>query len=259
MNNGKYVKMDTVIEGVYRDYGFDNLDWIHCIEWIGECLDLIGAPLTYIEKATDGNEKLGHKSPIIIEENRGKLPCDMHKLISSFYNNEGNWIPMRVNTDSTHIAYFCNMSEDAHRNSDITYKLNNNYIFTDFKEGEVMMVYMANPTDENGYPMIPDNVKYKKACQAYIAQRVLLKKRIQGKSVSGDVVMAIDQDCAWYTAAADSSSRIPTIDKMESWKNNFLKLIPDVNSHATAFRGDGVMERRFNNSYNEARNKNNLR
>ena len=73
MLNGKYIKLDRIIENVYRDYGFDNLDWIHCVEWIGECLDLIGAPRTYIEKSTDGNEKLGHPSPIIIEDNRGKL------------------------------------------------------------------------------------------------------------------------------------------------------------------------------------------
>lgn len=251
--------MDTVIEGVYRDYGFDNLDWINCVEWIGECLDLIGAPLTYIEKATDGNEKLNHQSPISIVENRGKLPCDMHKLIQTFYCDNKNWLPMRVNTDTTHISYYCNTSLDANRICDLTYKLNNNHIFTSFKDGEVVMVYLANPTDENGYPMIPDNVKYKKACQAYIAQRMLLKKQIQGKSINPNVIQAIDQDCYWYIAAADSSSRIPTIDKMESWKNNFVKLIPNINSHAGAFRSDGQMEKRFNNSHNEARNNNNLR
>lgn len=254
MNNGKYIKMDRVIENVYRDYGFDNLDWIHCVEWIGECLDLIGAPMTTIEMATDANEKLGHPSPIVITENRGKLPCGMHRLVQAFRCVNGDWLPMRVSTDTSHVAYHCNKSIDATRECDLTYKLNNDHIFTSFDDGEVVMVYKANPTDENGFPMIPDNIKYIKACQAYVAQKVLFKKRIQGKEVGRDVINTIDQDVSWYISAADSSARIPTIDMMESWKNNFTKLIPDINSHATAFRGDGKMEQRFNNSTNDVRN-----
>lgn len=247
--------MDRVIENVYRDYGFDNLDWIHCVEWIGECLDLIGAPRTYIEKITDANEKLGHGNAIEIVDNRGKLPCDMYSLIQAFRCQNGNYIPMRVSTDTSHIAYHCTASKDFGRDSELTYKLNNNYIFTSFDEGEVILAYLANPTDENGYPMIPDNIKFIKACQSYIAQKVLMKKQIQGKSINPNVIQAIDQDTAWYTAAADSSARIPTIDDMESWKNNFLKLIPDINSHGTAFRGDGQMEQRFNNSTNDYKNR----
>ena len=259
MMNGNYIPMNRVIENVYRDYGFDNLDWIHCVEWIGECLDLIGAPLTYIEKATDGNEKLGHQSPIIITENRGVLPCDMHQLIGAFRCIDGNWIPMRVSTDTTHIAYKCNQTDDYTRTSGETYKLNNGHIFTEFGEGEVIMVYMANPTDAEGFPMVPDNIKYIKACQAYIADKVMFKKEIQGKSISGRVVNKIETDLAWYTGAADSAARIPTIDQMESWKNNFTKLIPNINSHAGAFRSDGMMERRFNNSNNNNNNSNSRR
>jgi hypothetical protein len=255
MNNGKFIGIDRIIENVYRDYGFDNLDWIHCVEWVGECLDLIGAPRTYIEKINDGNEKLGHSSPTVIAENRGKIPCDLYKVVSAFRCLNGNLYPMRVSTDTTHVGYHCTDSTDFTEDSDITYKLNNGFIFTSFDEGEVVFVYQANPVDDDGYPMVPDNIKFIKACQSYIAQKVLMKKQIQGKSINPNVIMAIDQDTAWYTAAADSSARMPTVDDMESWKNNFIRLIPDVNSHRKAFRGDGAMEKRFNNSTNEHNNR----
>jgi hypothetical protein len=251
MMNGKYIKLDRVIENVGRDYGFTELNWINCVEWVGECLDLIGAPMTYIQKATDGNESLGHQLPITIEDNRGKIPCDLHKLIQGFRKEGGSYIPMRVSTDTTHISYLCNDTVSNSANLENTYKLNNGYIFTSFDAGEVMLVYMANPTDERGYPMIPDNIKYIKACQAYIGDKMIFKKEIQGHPVSGRVVQKIEQELAWYTAAADSSARIPTIDEMESWKNNFIKLIPNINSHASAFRSDGQMEKRFNNSTND--------
>ena len=252
MNNSKFVTIDRIIESVIRDYGFDNIDWIHCVEWIGECLDLIGAPKTYIEKATDANEKLGHGCPIEITDNRGELPCDMYSLIQGFRLQNNNWLPMRVSTDTTHVSYHCTNSSDYHRmDTDLTYKLNNNYIFTSFKTGEVVLVYLANPTDENGYPMIPDNIKYIRACVAYVANKILFKKQVQGKSVNPRVATQIEQDVSWYISAADSSSRTPTMDEMESWKNNFIKLIPNINSHAGAFKSDGMMERRFNNTINE--------
>ena len=250
MLNGKFIKVDRVLENVYRDYGFEDLDWIHCVEWIGECLDLIGAPKTYIEKATDGQEKLGHPNHIEIVDNRGTLPCDMLSIVQAFRCINGNLEAMRVTTDTKHIHYNCTSSKDWTSNSQLTYKLNNNHIFTSFDEGEVMMVYLANPTDENGLPMIPDNIKFIKACQAYIGSKMILKMQIKGKAVNPRAEQKIETDLAWYTGAADSAARIPSIDEMESWKNMFLKLIPEVNNHANGFSADGQMERRFNNSTN---------
>lgn len=259
MLNGKYIELDRVIENVYRDYGFDNLDWIHCVEWIGECLDLIGAPKTYIKKATDGNEKLNHDTPIVIADYRGTIPCDVHKLVQAFKKDGSAWTPMRVSTDTAFISYYCNESDDYNRDSEHTYSLNNGIIHTSFKTGEVVLEYLGNPTDDRGYPMLPDNIKYIKACQAYIAKKVLMKKQIQGKSINPNVINSIEQDSAWYIGAADTAARIPTMDEFESWKNNFLKLIPDINSHSSAFRGDGYMERRFNNSNNDSNSSNRRR
>jgi len=174
----------------------------------------------------------------------------MYRLIQAFKVVGKEWIPMRVNTATNHISYFCNLSEDASRVSDIVYKLNNGFIFTDFEVGEVVMVYLANPTDDRGYPMIPDNIKYIKACSSYIANKVMRKRQIQGHTINPNAMASIEQDSLWYLAAANSSARIPTYDEMESWKNNFIQLIPNINSHASAYRVDGEEEKRYNSSNN---------
>jgi len=259
MLTSKLIKIDRVLENVYRDYGFDNLDWIHCVEWIGECLDLIGAPKTYIEKSTDGNEPLNHPNRIEIVEGRGVLPCDIHSLVQAFKCSGGGLQAMRVSTDTTLASYNCLDSVDAGRDSELTYKLNNNHIHTSFDDGHVVMVYLANPTDERGYPMIPDNIKFIKACQAYVGDKMLFKKEVQGHSVSSRVVTKIEQDVSWYISAADSAARMPTMDEMESWKNMFLKLIPEINNHAGAFRANGKQEKRFNATNNTYRGNNNAR
>lgn len=258
MNNGRFIKIDRVLENVYRDYGFEDMDWMNAVEWAGECLDLIGAPRTYIEKSTDGHEDLGHPEPITIEDYRGKLPCDMYKLIQAFRCIDGEWIPMRVSTDNSFISYFCSSTKDIQRDSEYTYKLNKDHIFVNFEEGEVVLAYWANPTDERGYPMIPDNIKYVKACQSYIGLKMIQKKMIQGKQIAPSVIQFMEQEYYFNVAAADSSARIPTIDDMESWKNNFIRLYPNINSHRTAFRADGAQEKRFNNSSNNSKNSNNL-
>ena len=259
MLNGRFIKINRVIENVHRDYGFENLNWIDCIEWIGECLDLIGAPKTYVEKATDGQEKLGHPNVINIIEGRGSIPCEMFSLVQAFKRDGKNLTPMRVTTDTTMVSYQCSGSSDYNRDSEYTYKLNNGHIFTSFDDGEVVMVYMANPTDEDGYPMVPDNIKFIKACQAYVGSKMILKLQLKGKTINPRAEQKIETDLAWYTGAADSAARIPTIDEMESWKNMFLKLIPEINNHSNAFRADGQMERRFNNSTNQYLNGGNIK
>ena len=42
MLNGKYVSLESIVERVYRDTGFEiDIDWIDVAEWIGSVIDLI--------------------------------------------------------------------------------------------------------------------------------------------------------------------------------------------------------------------------
>ena len=37
--NGKYVRIENILERVYTDYGFeDDLEWMSAINWIGDAL-----------------------------------------------------------------------------------------------------------------------------------------------------------------------------------------------------------------------------
>jgi len=79
MLNGKYVSLESIVERVYRDTGFEiDIDWIDVAEWIGSVIDLINAPMQYIERITDDVDK-----PYIeIVNGRGELPCD-----DTYYSN----------------------------------------------------------------------------------------------------------------------------------------------------------------------------
>ena len=80
MLNGKYVSLESIVERVYRDTGFEiDVDWIDVAEWIGSVIDLINAPMQYIERITDDVDK--HYIEIV--NGRGELPCDLIRIIQT--------------------------------------------------------------------------------------------------------------------------------------------------------------------------------
>jgi len=269
---GKFVEYKQIIDGVYRDYGFtEQLDWTDAIEWIGDALDLIGAPKQYVDMITDGNEEIGHPCPIAITNYRGLLPKGMVYIVAA---REGNTkVPMQYSTHTFHKGlqkYEADVPELSYTwfgtetfdspfistgnnlvkspsESTLTYTLSDCYIFTNFEEGLVELAYKSFPVDSNGYPMIPDNIKYIKAIKAYIAERIAMKLYINDK-MTKDKFMFISSEKDWYIGAATIAGLMPSIDEMESWKAQMVRLIPSINQHATEFRFAGNGEKMINHN-----------
>jgi len=127
--------------------------------------------------------------------------------------------------------------------SELTYTINGGKIFTSFSEGQVEMSYYAYPTDENGFPMIPAHVKYQEAVKNYIAHRVSKKLAISGK-LSMAIANDLEQEWLFYCASAANQARMPSLDQMESLKNQWLRSIPNINEHQSGFRSQNEPERR---------------
>ena len=67
----KYVSVNEIIEGVYRDSGIqEELDIWDVIEWAGEALELIGAGVSYVDLIGE----------VCVENHKVKLPCNFHSL-----------------------------------------------------------------------------------------------------------------------------------------------------------------------------------
>jgi hypothetical protein len=261
MLNGKYISIKTIIEGVYRDYGFSNdLDWVDALEWAGEVLDLISAPKQYISKVTDGNSELQHPCPIKIENYRGCLPEDLSSIISvREYTEQIEMLPsadtffldrrvpqttLDTNTDFTSPL---KVDQNLYCGDKIQYKIQNNHIFTSFKEGEVEISYRALPVDCDGLPLIPDNIKYINAVKHYIAAKIAFRMFIQDK-INGQKLQKIEQERDWYIGAATTAGVNPTLDEMESWKNQWLRLIPSINQHSNSFRYHSEPSKQINHN-----------
>jgi len=126
-----------------------------------------------------------------------------------------------------------------------TYRLNAGNIETNFEDGFVELVYQGFVLDCNGFPMIPDDVRFEKAVESYLIERLDYKKWRRGE-ISDKVYAKSERESAWYIASARSKGNLPSIDKMESWKNAMLRSIIRPNQHAHGFRYLGTQERRKN-------------
>lgn len=311
--SGKLVSLKTIVERVYMDFGFNySLSFTEAAEWAGSLLALLKAPLILKH----------HVEEIVIDEGRGKLPCDLESIIQTARKVQGvgdgcatgviatldrgtqyveisaidivnrkmrlcgcnsfttceecttvegdvppcepsrpiirrygggterpsfRLEPMRWATDSFNNNMHCT-DNDYGCKSATTYTVNGNYIFTSFDQGSVMMAFLAIPTDEEGYPLIPADEWWRQAVQYEIAYKIAMKLFIQG-NIADKVYQHIERERDWKVAQAVNKSKMPSIDEMESFKNQWLKLIPNYNNHATFFKNMQVPERMFNHPY----------
>ncbi len=248
MLNGNFVKLERVMTGIYRDFGHSSeIDWIECVEWIGECLSLLGTAGQYIEKVTDGNADLYHADAITIENYRGKLPSDIVYILQAWNCETNN--PMSYSTDSFHTAYYCEGFTKCCPGCKDTYKLNDGYIFTSFEEGTVKLAYRAFPTDEDGLPLIPDNPAFIEACKWYVMEKLAFRLLTREK-MNFNVYNLYDQNKAWYIGKAQVQAVMPNYDKMENLQAMFLRLIPQLQENRNRYKGIGKLEQRFHHNLN---------
>ena len=224
---GKHVDVSHIIERIYRDYGFDlEIKYDEVVEWIWDVIALIGAPQSFTDKVTDGST--GMPQPIVVANYRGNLPVDLHKVhLARDYDTK---MPMILKGST----YLRDSEQIYIKESQYTYTLNDNYIFTSFEEGNVELHYEAFPTNNLGMPLVPDDIKFVMATQSYIAERIGFKLWLQDH-LSQRKYEKLEQERLYYIGAAQTRAATPSIDEMEGIKNRFLRLRVNPDLHDTSF------------------------
>jgi hypothetical protein len=235
----KYVSVYEIIEGVYRDSGIqEELDIWDVIEWAGEALELIGAGVSYVELIGE----------LCVSGHKVKLPCNFHSLEQISYNgiplplcsgtfgaistNSGNATKNVIDGKEVDATNFP-LTDSENKNGNCYY-INDNFIVTSFDKGCLLVSFRGINVDKEGFPMIPDNVSYKKAVKAYIQTMV---DRIWWRrgSLQEAVFRDSQRDWEWYVKQARGSASMPNLDQMENIKNQWVKLKPNMNSSRTFF------------------------
>lgn len=126
------------------------------------------------------------------------------------------------------------------------YYVEDGYIKTSFESGKLCLSYKAFPTDAECYPLVPDDISYKEAMFWYIFKKLLLRGM---QPANGFDYMTANQQWQYYCTQARNAAVYPDIDRMESFMNQWVRLIPNINRHDNAFENLGTREDVYRGNY----------
>lgn len=278
--NGNFVSFYSIVERVYRNAGYQQVDWTEAIEHIADALRLIGAKDAFKIVSTNG---LGTSpDPLEIVDYRAALPTGYinyiaaRKLKISTDGTISDFYPMVYATDLFHGTPIRKVLEDvtpgtydtfdwdidldtgnavvtplivegvrniSYGDYEYTYRMNNSYIETNFETGYVELLYLSFVTDEHGFPMIPDNIDFIKAVECYIIERLDYKAWRRG-TLSKQIYDDSEANWCIYADKAQIKASIPSLNQMEALKNSLLRTNQRVDSHNISFKYNNVSERR---------------
>lgn len=232
-------------------------------EWVGEAIEKIGSVGQLIRKVSGVNG-----SPVLeIKQNQTRIPSDLFRLNQVAYSNtpNGPWYPMTratgtmntwdINAESKRLGIMQNdalamISTSTNDNATNTeqvvrglgykgvpvqlklqYSIKPSYINTSVSTGYLKLSYDAIPVDEDGYPLVPDLMSYTEAIYWYVAMKLAYPEYRSGKMRS-DIYYDAKRSWNFYCRQAYAESIMPNADEMETIKNTWIRLVPDMASHS---------------------------
>jgi hypothetical protein len=219
---GKIVRDIRHIDGSY----FDDLT-----DWIAEAIQLMKTSYQLELKSTS----------VRVDFHHAALPCMLESVIAVSFRgarimDSGSAKPLKslgyrgtefktsinpaVSTPGGQISL--QSVECMPSSPEITYRLNYNKIECSLESAELEVYYYATPTDEDGFPMIPDNQNYKEAIHFYCRMKMI------GTGFKDPVFKY--QDCEQrfdlYLGRAIAEITYPTVDAIHRNIQTNNRLIP---------------------------------
>ena len=230
MNNGKLVSIKQVADRLLQNPVMSDVTWEFIVSNAVECMRIVGTKPMFIS-ATETIE---------IKNFRGELPINMMKLVSAMKVGPNALIPMSSNEDTmaAHYGSFPSAPTGVYGDK---YSLNNSKIFPTFETGKVVLVYDTIATDEECFPLIPDNPELLRAIRLYIRYQWFDILNDMDK-ISGQKLNKAETEYAYAVGQAQSNLQMPSEDEMETLVNSITQILPSRTQHADRFRFLGKQE-----------------
>ena len=220
-----------VAEQVYKSgLNVEEINFTDMIEWVGEAIMKIGVSYAYIPIVTNGGD--GMPDAIGIESYSGKLPTDL-AVLQGVRHSESN-ISL-IHQNGTFPSVYGSSNTISGDTDMASYRTEGGYIYTNFETGTLELSYLAFKTDEDGYPMIPDDERYISAIKAYVMYMIAFKMWLQDK-ISTDKYKVLEQEWLFYVKSAKTKAHMPDVDGMEALKNQMRKIVTWPWHHASQFK-----------------------
>lgn len=227
-----------ILDRVMRHPMMRDIPFETAIEYAVDFISLMGTPAIFSEKTA------------IVEVNdwRGQLPCDFESMIQvrmapGQHSNRWCNSPMpplvyRISGHSFHMSDYKALTEIT---GELTYKIQGMVIFTSTKDIDVEIAYRAFATDDEGYPLLPDNASFLRGLENYIKYQWFTIKFDMGE-ISQQVFENLKQEYCWSAGDAQSEFSRLDLDHAATLFNSFKSLLPRNGEHWRAFFDNGGYE-----------------
>ena len=215
----QYINIKVILDRILRHPLMQDLSLETAVDYTIDFMRIVGTPRMFTEKVVR----------ITIDKYRALLPCDYYQTIQVRIPGGHALV---YSTDSFHMSNKGNSS---------TYKIQGNIIYTSIESGELELAYLAISTDEDGYPLLPDNSSFTRALELYIKKQWFTILFDLGKITSA-VLQNTQQEYAWAVGDCQSEFNRMSIDQMEAFSNSWRTMILRDHQHSSGFIGDGTRQ-----------------
>ena len=154
-------------------------------------------------------------------------------LENIYFKNETSMQPSQYGASTFHKSMHCDGCVNESIQCEDTYILDDGYIKTSFVSGKICLSYAAFPLDDDCFPLVPDDISFREAMFWYVYKQILLgAPKFKNNGIDYNFA---DQKWKYYCTQARNAANYPSIDKYESFMNQWVRLIPSINRHDLLF------------------------
>ncbi len=248
----RLVSAKVVLGRFATRFRLQSSDWIgNAAMWMFDGIEALGSH-AQLEKHSSIEQVIGH---------RASMPCDLVSFRAIEY--KGHNLPysgdltmynqyclprstsMRPNDDSYVEEIIPGLSQSTQKLIDgialrpenkptgVYFGLNPGYIITSFESGEIKLHYDRYPSDEDGWPMVPDNYQSKEALMWYMMYCILLG------GVEHPTVNLQMAETNWerFLTKARNYNAMPDIQRTEMMRRAWVRMIPPFHAADDFFMG----------------------
>ena len=157
-------------------------------------------------------------------------------LENVYFKNENLMQPLQYGASNFHRSMHCTDCVNENVVFEDTYIIDSDYIKTSFQSGKICLSYMAFPTDEDCFPLVPDDISFMEAMFWYVYKKILMSFRASTETKQNGInYQFAEQQWKYYCTQARNAANFPDIDRYESLMNQWVRMIPNMNRHDIGF------------------------
>jgi hypothetical protein len=229
--NERYTSIKRVLDRIMQHPLLQDISLETAVSYTIDFMRILGSPTVFEEKTKE----------LEVSNYRTLLPNDYYQMIQArVLSHDGttychNKLIMKAATGS----FF--MSDIKGKSLMTSYKVQGGIIYTSIKDAIIEIAYQAIPTDDDGYPLIPDNSSFTRALELYI-KKEWFTILFDTNRISQAVLQNTQQAYSFAVGDCQSEGIRMNLDQMEAFSNSYRTLLVRANEHKYGFENSGMKE-----------------